>query len=135
MTYAGLVRYQAAYPVILMCRVLGVSRSGFYAAQARAASARAQDDGRLRLDIRTIHATRRRTYGSPRVHAELRVRHEPDRGLVGQRGLVQPTAAAFGARLSQPRRVRTSTGRINPVSIKPGQVHSSGGSVGWTFLG
>lgn len=72
MKHACIARYEAQYPVALMCRVLGVARSGFYAAQTRAASARAQADGRLRVTIRTIHATSRRTYGSPRVHAELR---------------------------------------------------------------
>lgn len=61
------------YPLALMCRVLGVSRSGFYASQARCRpTAHEARDAELLLGIRTIHATSRGTYGSPRVHAQLR---------------------------------------------------------------
>jgi len=54
-----------------MCRVLGVSPSGYYAWRHRAPSARAEADGALTAQIRTIHRESRGTYGSPRVHAEL----------------------------------------------------------------
>ena len=72
MKYACIVEHRREFPVALMCRVLGVSRSGFYAAQRRPASARDRADQRLRSAIRVIHCQSRRTYGSPRVHAELR---------------------------------------------------------------
>ena len=55
-----------------MCRVLGVSPTGFYAWLERPPSARAQTDARLRVAIRAIHAESQRRYGSPRVHRELR---------------------------------------------------------------
>jgi putative transposase len=54
-----------------MCRVLGVSRSGFHAWQNRAPSARRRADERLLERIREIHSANRRVYGSPRIHAEL----------------------------------------------------------------
>jgi putative transposase len=54
-----------------MCRVLGVSTSGYYAWQYRAPSARAQYDAELTMKIHTIHLESRGTYGAPRVHAEL----------------------------------------------------------------
>jgi putative transposase len=54
-----------------MCRVLGVSPSGYYAWQGRAPSARAQQDAALTMKIHTIHIESRGTYGAPRVHAEL----------------------------------------------------------------
>lgn len=72
MRYACIAHHRGAFPVALMCRVLEVSRTGFYAAQRRAPSARAEADERLRIEIRVVHATSRRTYGSPRVHAVLR---------------------------------------------------------------
>lgn len=63
---------KANYPVTLMCRVLGVSRSGLYAWQRRRPSQRAQADECLREQIRSVHAASRGTYGSPRVHQGLR---------------------------------------------------------------
>ncbi len=63
--------YQAAYPVATMCRVLGVSTSGFYAWLDRTPSVRAQSDAQLLERIRDIHKRSRHTYGKPRVHAEL----------------------------------------------------------------
>jgi putative transposase len=55
-----------------MCRVLGVSSSGYYAAFVREPSARALQDERLLQRIREIHLHSRGTYGAPRIHAELR---------------------------------------------------------------
>jgi len=55
-----------------MCRVLGVSRSGWYASCRRARpTAREIRDAELLDRIREIHARSRGTYGSPRVHAQL----------------------------------------------------------------
>jgi putative transposase len=63
---------QAVYPVRSLCRVLGVSASGFYAWRDRAPSARAMDNAVLTEHIRQIHAESDQTYGMPRVRAELR---------------------------------------------------------------
>ncbi len=63
---------QAVYPVRSLCRVLGVSASGFYAWRDRAPSARAMDNAVLTEHIRQIHAESDQTYGMPRVWAELR---------------------------------------------------------------
>src|SRR5262249_12545519 len=65
---------KAQYPVVVLCRVLGVSRSGFHAWLRRPPSKRACNDAVLGAEIAEVHATSRRTYGSPRVHAELRAR-------------------------------------------------------------
>ena len=64
------------HPVATLCRVLGVSPSGFWAWQERAPSAHALEDERLGTLIAEIHRDSRETYGVPRVHAELR-----DRGV------------------------------------------------------
>lgn len=54
-----------------MCRVLGISSSGYYAWVKRAPSRRSKDNTALTKKVRTIHAVSRGTYGAPRVHAEL----------------------------------------------------------------
>ena len=63
------------YPIAMMCRVLGVSRSGFYAWRHRKPSNRAQQTVRLVAEIRAVHKESRGTYGSPRVHIELQERN------------------------------------------------------------
>lgn len=55
-----------------LCRVLGVSRSGYYAWRRRPASARAQANQKLLVEIRAEYHRSRATYGSPRIHAALR---------------------------------------------------------------
>ncbi len=55
-----------------MCRVLGVSPSGFYAWRHRPPSARSRADAQLSLRMSAIHQRSHATYGAPRVHAELR---------------------------------------------------------------
>ena len=66
---------KATYPVTTMCRVLGVSPSGYWASAGRPPSARALADRALSADISAIHARSRGTYGVPRVHAEVRLDH------------------------------------------------------------
>ena len=62
---------QAQFHITTMCRVLGVSTSGYYAWAGRGPSARRRRDELLTGRIRAVHARSRGTYGSPRVHADL----------------------------------------------------------------
>ena len=63
---------KTTYPVSLMCRVLGVSRSGFHAWERRAPSERALVDARLSERIREIYARSRDSYGARRIYLDLR---------------------------------------------------------------
>jgi putative transposase len=63
---------RADYPVAVLCRLLGVSKSGYYAWRSRPPSKRRRQYTLLTEKIRQIHSRSRETYGYPRIHAELR---------------------------------------------------------------
>lgn len=70
--YAVIAAHRTEFPIILMCRVLGVSRAGYYAAQDRVPSKRAVADATLVATITDTFTTCRSRYGAPRVHQKLR---------------------------------------------------------------
>lgn len=72
MRYRFIEAEKEEYPVFVLCRVMRVSRSGYYAWQHRPLSRRDQENLRVVSEIRRIHAESRKTYGSPRVRAALR---------------------------------------------------------------
>ena len=92
------------YPVRLMCRLLKVSASGYYAWRKRPESARAERDRELMPRIRQIHKASRGVYGSPRVHAELLA----DGVLVGRHKVAKLMRSAR-LRGCPKRRYRTTT--------------------------
>ena len=84
--------HQDQYPIATMCRVLGVSTSGYYAWRKRGQSRRAQQDAVLVERITVIHEQSHGTYGAPRIHAELKaegvnVGHNRVARLMRQAGL------------------------------------------------
>jgi hypothetical protein len=68
-----------------MCRMLEVSKSGFYAWQKRPESNRSKERKILSEKIKTIHENSRKTYGSVRVHAVLLEAIPPVRCVLGSR--------------------------------------------------
>jgi putative transposase len=62
---------KAHYPITMLCRVLKVSRAGFYAWFGRPPSPRAVEDAQLMVLVRAAHERGRKTYGSPRIHKDL----------------------------------------------------------------
>lgn len=104
MRYACIHAHRQQYDVALMCRVLEVSRSGFYAWQQRPVSRRAEAEQRLRTEIRAVHRRSKRRYGSPRVHAELRAQ-----GTRVSRKRVERLMREEGLRAVPKRRFRTTT--------------------------
>lgn len=94
------------YPVKTLCRVLGVSRSGYYRWQAHAqrpCSTRAAGEQRLRAEVRASHARSRGRYGAPRILADLRAQ-----GIRTARKRVQRLLREEGLSAS-PRRRRCCT--------------------------
>ena len=72
MIYAFIEAHKTNHRISRMCRVLRVSKSGFYGWRGRAPSARAQADALLTEKIVRIQTDSRETYGAPRIHFELR---------------------------------------------------------------
>ena len=101
------------YHITTMCRVLEVSKAGYYAWRARPLCERVKDDRRLTERIRAIHAATRARYGSPRVHQELRAlgiscgKHRVAR-LMRRAGLRAKTVPRF--------RVTTQSAHAQPVA-------------------
>lgn len=71
--YRFIAAEKANFPISLMSRMLGVSRQAFHAWERRPPSQRAMEDAFLTERIREIHGEFRGVYGSPRIHAELRM--------------------------------------------------------------
>ena len=93
-----------------VCRVLGVSASGYYAWRHRPWSARAQADRALLEQIRAIHEHSRGTYGAPRIQAELAAR-----GIhIGRKRVARLLQAAGVAGVS--RRPFVTTTRRDPTA-------------------
>src|SRR6266567_2409319 len=74
MKYQFVAEHQQEYPITLMCQVLEVSVSGYYAWCKRPVSAHQREDARLAAAIQTIFLENRQVYGSPRIHAALQAR-------------------------------------------------------------
>ena len=70
--FAFMVEHAREFEVKIMCRVLGVSESGYYAWRQRPESARVEANTRLVEQIRCVHRESRGTYGSLRIQAALR---------------------------------------------------------------
>ena len=105
MIFRFIAAEKAEHSISAMCRMLGVSRSGFHAWQGRPPSARALEDQRLTTRIREIHAENERVYGSPRVHAELVL---ADGERIGRKRVERLMRAAGLSGLQPRRRGRTT---------------------------
>jgi putative transposase len=94
---------KANYPVAVLCRVLQVASSGYYAWRHRQPSRRSQANAVLTDQIRDVHERSRGTYGAPRIHAELHVEQPVSRKRVAR------LMRAVGLAGRPPRRFRRTT--------------------------
>lgn len=102
--YQFIADHASQYAVAMLCRVLGVSRSGYYAWRTRPASQRSQADRALVARIEAIFQQSRHTYGSPRIHADL-VAH----GVRCSAKRVARLMRLAGIRARRPRRSKATT--------------------------
>ena len=114
MRFAFIRAEKALLPTAKLCRALGVSRSGYYAWTRRPPSSRALVDARLMPVIRACHARSRATYGSPRIHQDLRAL---DYRLSRKR--VARLMRREGLCARPPRRYRVTTESSHKLAVAP----------------
>lgn len=114
MKYGFMQLHESEFTIEGMSRVFGVSRSGYYRFSHAKLSQRAQEDERLLLKIKAIHQASRYTYGSPRIHAELR-----ETGELCSRKRVSKIMRKSGVIAKMKKRFKVTT-RANPkASVAP----------------
>jgi putative transposase len=116
-TFAFITAEKAHYPVRLLCACLGVTRSGYYAWQARGPSRRQQRDAQLTRQLRVLHADSGQTYGRPRLQQALRARGVAVSGKRVARLMRTAGLVARGRR-----RYRATTDSTHPYPIAPNHV-------------
>jgi putative transposase len=104
MKYRFIEQHKHEYPIVVMCNVLGISESGFYAWRKRPACQRQREDAQLTEAIRQVFVAHRGRYGSPRIHRELK---DQGRSMSRKRVAKLMREADMSARRKQ-RRVLTS---------------------------
>jgi len=112
--FAFIAAEKAFFPVCVLCEVLSVSRSGFYAWCKRPEPRREASDRQLVAEIVAAHRRSRGTYGSPRVHAELRAR-----GLRVGKKRVERLMRERGLEARRKRRFRRTTDSNHTQPIAP----------------
>lgn len=111
---------KALYPVRMLCSVLEVSRSGYYAWVDRPAPARRVADAQLAVEIVAVHKRSRATYGSPRVHRELRAG-----GRRVGRKRVERLMRDKGIQARRKRRFRKTTDSNHTLPVAPNLLQRS----------
>ena len=112
MKYACIARHRCEFPLRLMCRVLEVSRSGFYAWRDRPKSLRERSNDRLKIEIRAVHAESERRYGAIKVQKELN-----GLGVECGHNRVARLMREVGLRSKRSRRFRVTTNSDHNFSV------------------
>jgi putative transposase len=114
MKYQFIHRHRHQFPVLLSCRVLKVTPSGYYAWTKRPLSRRERENDSLLKQIRSIHEQSRKTYGSPRIARELR-----RKGYYASRQRVARIMRKHGIRAKTRRRFKVTTNSKHRYFISP----------------
>jgi len=114
MKFGFMEAHAAEHPIVLMCRVLQVSKAGYYAWVTRPPSGRAEQDAQLAEEIKRIHRQSRRRYGSPRVHEELKAEGQRH----GEKRIAR-IMREHGIRAKAPRRFRVTTDSTHAHPVAP----------------
>jgi transposase InsO family protein len=114
MRFEFIAAEKASFPVSVLCRVMKVRVSGFYASLKRPHSRRKDEELKLRAHIRASHEASRKTYGSPRVHKDLKAE-----GLKVGRKRVARIMRTEGLRGDPPKKFRRTTDSKHDKPVAP----------------
>lgn len=114
MKYRFIDQQKDMHSITLLCRVLGASPQAYYGWRKREPSPRSCSNEALVGRIRSVHQLSRRTYGSPRVHQELRAQ-----GIQCSRKRVARLMRAHGVRARTVRRYRATTDSAHGLPVAP----------------
>ena len=102
------------YPLIVMCHVFDVSRSGYHAFASRAPSKRSRENARLLVAIQAAHVRTRASYGPERLQDELR-----DDGFNAGVGRIKRLRLRLGLRCKQVRKFKVTTNSNHDLPVAP----------------
>jgi transposase InsO family protein len=117
MKFAFIDQHREQYPVRLMCKVLEVSHSGYYAWRIRPVSQREMANQKLTQEIKTVFEASRKTYGSPRIYQRLK-----SRGFACSENRVARLMRLAGLQAKQSKRYRSTTRRHPTRPVAPNRL-------------
>lgn len=112
MKYAWIRQHRDSFPVTVMCEVLEVSASGYYAALERPPSPRAKRTEQIHAAVRQAHEESHGIYGSHKIARELRARTDRESAC---RNTVARAMRQMGLQGAQPRCFRPTTTNADPT--------------------
>lgn len=107
-------RVKKAYPVSILCRVLGVSRSGYYAWQHKAKKQRRSENDKLIILVRQLHRETGGSYGTRRMAKELRAH-----GIACGRCRARTLMRLAGVSIKRKKRFRVTTDSNHNLPVAP----------------
>lgn len=146
MKYTFIKSHRNAYPITLLCKVMGVSRRGFYNWLDRPLSKRAEDNQRLTKAIFLIFTQNRCVYGAPRIHRALLAQgHQCSLNrvarLMRQANIVPKTVRKFRVTTDSRKSIKPAKNHLNRQFSPPSKNQAWAADVtyiptreGWLFL-
>ena len=115
MKYAFVLAELMAYPLSVVCYVLGVTQSGFHAWRGRPPSPRELERDRLRVDVRRVFDDQRGRYGAPRIYRVLCEQN----GYTGSLNRIQSLMRAMGLCAKAGKKFKVTTDSAHSLPIAP----------------
>ena len=118
MKYVQIEQLRHQHRAVLLCRLLGVSESGYHAWRKRPPSARQQEAVRMEAEIRAAHQRTRETYGPKRLQSDL-----ADHGVAASVDRIKRIRRKLGLRCKQKRKFKATTDSRHALPLAPNRLN------------